>query len=626
MIFIDKMKNFKIYRTKTFLPTIKGNKKKNSAVLMMTPNFDSSKRLMNNEMFVNSGRYESYYIEKDVSFYINSKVVEEVDEAAIIKEQSELDICLESKRSELKDSDFGVSSKRKFPLDSEAHTRSAVKFFNYVDPEDEEELAKKLISAINKYDIDDINISEKNRFSKYYNPKKSITESAKIKKCKFCGSNNIGVYIKGEPVYICKDCSKYLGVVPFKEEYEIDNNAPEVDIIKTETLLKNLPESSLNLGDKVMFFNEANNPNDAQLKRLLYNYRLRYRKDVISMLDTVKKDVSWIKYAFPELNRYMKRNIFVDLYYYNSIFFEHNSWILKRGFNLYLDFMNRLLNHPNLKSNGYTYKTIFIPVIDWDKTHDGMIWNYRRSINPISCIYQLMFEGRLNDLKKTFGNIDVVFVGKNNYFKVNFSQIDAKDLKKFTAKFKLFCIKICTGEDFAEEDIDSTADHKEDTEVITAKIVDKIEKSKGIDLTQHLAKSTIKLAKKKTDYDSDEYRKTVKYSFTSYDPSDITIQNAKTKKDIEKIANDLEDNVDYYETDEEDNERTAAINKLSDAIASASEESDSEEDALDMLDNYEIDRILISLGNDDEVNISAARSTRMSNLDTAIMDKEMVRV
>ena len=61
--------------------------------------------------------------------------------------------------------------------------------------------------------------------------------------------------------------------------------------------------------------------------------------------------------------------------------------------------------------------------------------------------------------------------------------------------------------------------------------------------------------------------------------------------EIERIANDLEDNVDYYETDEEDNERTAAINKLSDAIASASEESDSEEDALDMLDNDEINRV-----------------------------------
>ena len=506
MIFIDKMKNFKIYRTKTFLPTIKGNKKKNSAILMMTPNFDSSKRLMNNDMFVNSKRYESYYIEKDISFYINSKVIEEVDESAIIKEQTELDVCLETKRSELKDSDFGVPNKRKFPLDTEDHTRSAVKFFNYVDPEDEEELAKRLISAMNKYDIDDINVSEKNRFSKYYHPKKAVTEATKIvKKCKFCGSNNIGVYIKGEPVYICKDCSKYLGVVPFKEEYDIDDNAPDVDIIQTETFLNNLPTNSLNLGDKVMLFDEATvTPNDSQLRRLLFNYRLKYRKDVIMLLDTVKKNIPWIKYAYPELNRYVNRNVFVDLYYYNAVFFEHNNWVLKRGFNLYLEFMDRLLNHPNLKANGYNYKTIFIPVIDWDKTHDGMIWNYRKSLNPISCIYQLMFEGRLNDLKKTFGDTDVIFVGKNNYFKVNFSQIELKDLKRFTVKFKLFCIKMCKGENFDEEDIDSTTDYKEDPAVISAKIVDKIENSKGIDLTQHLAKSSLKIMKNK---DTEEDKK-----------------------------------------------------------------------------------------------------------------------
>ena len=626
MIFIDKMKNFKIYRTKTFLPTIKGNKKKNSAILMMTPNFDSSKRLMNNDMFVNSKRYESYYIEKDISFYINSKVIEEVDESAIIKEQAELDVCLETKRSELKDSDFGVPSKRKFPLDTEDHTRSAVKFFNYVDPEDEEELAKRLISALNKYDIDDINVSEKNRFSKYYHPKKAVTEVTKmVKKCKFCGSNNIGVYIKGEPVYICKDCSKYLGVVPFKEEYEIDDNAPDVDIIQTETFLNNLPTNSLNLGDKVMLFDEATvTPNDSQLRRLLFNYRLKYRKDVIMLLDTVKKNIPWIKYAYPELNRYVNRNVFVDLYYYNAVFFEHNNWVLKRGFNLYLDFMNRLLNHPNLKANGYNYKTIFIPVIDWDKTHDGMIWNYRKSLNPISCIYQLMFEGRLNDLKKTFGDTDIIFVGKNNYFKVNFSQIELKDLKRFTVKFKLFCIKMCKGENFDEEDIDSTTDYKEDPEVISAKIVDKIENSKGIDLTQHLAKSSLKILKNK---DTEEDKKIYKYHTgtknVTLDLSKITFQNAKTKKEIERIAKDLEDEVDYFETDTEDNERTAAINKLSDAIAIASKDSDSEEDALDMLDTDEINRILISLGDDDEVNISAARSTRMSNLDKAIMDKEI---
>ena len=136
MIFIEKLKNFKIYRTKTFLPTVKGDKKKSSAVLLMSPNYESSKKLMNSDMFVNSGRFASYYLEKDVSYYINGKVVEEVEESTIIDNQIELQSCLESSRANLDDSEFGVSSKRKFPLDTEAHVRSAVKFFNYVEPED----------------------------------------------------------------------------------------------------------------------------------------------------------------------------------------------------------------------------------------------------------------------------------------------------------------------------------------------------------------------------------------------------------------------------------------------------------------------------------------------------------
>ena len=622
MIFIDKMKNFKIYRTKTFLPTEKGNKKRNSAVLMMTPNFDSSKRIMNNDMFVNSGRYESYYLEKDISFYINSKIIEDVNENTIIDNQKELSGIYEaSNRSEIPDSEFGVPSKRKFPLDCESRVRSAVKFFNYVDPEDEEELAKRLNEALKKYNITDINVSEKNRFSKYY--KKPITETTKIKKCKFCGSNNIKVYIKGEPIYICGNCSKYLGTVPFSEkdikESSLYNND---DIVFSENF--NIPSESLNLGDKIMFFGESSRINDSQLKRLLFNRRIKYRKDILSILNTVKQDIPWIKYAYPELSRYVNRNIFVDLYYYNSIFFENNTWILKRGFNLYLDFMDRLLNHPNLKSNGYRNKTIFIPVIDWDVTHDGMIWNYRKSINPISCIYQLMFDGNLTGLKKTFGSTNVIFIGNNNYFKVNFDQIDPKDLRKFTVKFKLFVIKICKGENFEEEDIDSSTDNKEDSEVIATKIADKIEKAKGIDLTKHLIKSTKKIEDlKKNGFAIKDNISINKHGVTTIDPSKITFQNAKTKKEINRINKDIDDEIDYSEQDEEDNERTDAINKLSDAIAAASDDSTSEDDALDMLDTDEINRILISLGDDDKVNISAARSTRMSNLDKAVLDKEI---
>lgn len=85
----------------------------------------------------------------------------------------------ERKRSELDDSEFGIPSQRKYPLDSEAHVRSAIKFFNYVDEEHEEELAKNIIKAMKKYGIDDVKISDKNRLSKYIK-KKPVKENTSI--------------------------------------------------------------------------------------------------------------------------------------------------------------------------------------------------------------------------------------------------------------------------------------------------------------------------------------------------------------------------------------------------------------------------------------------------------------
>ena len=247
MIFIEKMKNLKIYKTKTFLPTLKENKKKGSAVLLMTPNFESSKRLMNNEMFVNKNRFSSYYLERDVSYYINSNVVEEVDESAVLAEQAETEeFFLETKRSELPDSEFGVPEERKFPLDTEAHVRSAIRFFNYVEPKYEAELARRIIAKMKKFNITDIHVSEKNRFSKYYHPKKeaAVKESAEdkhVKKCKFCGSEDILVKIEGEPVYICKQCGKFLGVVPFREDSEMIKS----DIVEAV--------SEISTGENLMF-------------------------------------------------------------------------------------------------------------------------------------------------------------------------------------------------------------------------------------------------------------------------------------------------------------------------------------------------------------------------------------
>lgn len=91
------------------------------------------------------------------------------------------DINLESalstkERNKLKDSDFGLPKKRKYPLHDEEHVRLAIKFFNYVDEKDEKELAENIIKKIKEYNME-VNVGPNNRFSKYYSPK---NESAVI--------------------------------------------------------------------------------------------------------------------------------------------------------------------------------------------------------------------------------------------------------------------------------------------------------------------------------------------------------------------------------------------------------------------------------------------------------------
>ena len=662
MIMIDKMKNLKIYRSKTFLPFLSTDKKNGSAILLLTPNYESSKRLMNNEMFINNKRYMSYYLEKDVSYYINAKHIEEVDESAILNEQVELeDMLLETKRSELPDSAFGVPSKRKFPLDTEAHVRSAIKFFNYVDPEDEELLAKKIIAAMKKYGIyGKVRVSEKNRFSKYYHPK-DVVKEANFEgiPAYHCIMDKMDIYYsmwkngtmsesvaKKNLLQLMKNnmClpaeATELDVPGFDEYY---NNRGQFgitsrDIIKRPDItvtecLRELSESEyLNMGDKILLFNEAGKANDSQLRKILYKDRIRMRKDLLLLLDKVKEDNPFIKFAYPDIKRLHNKNVFVDLYFYNAIFFENNTWALKKGMNLYLDFMTRLITHPNIKS--YKKKTIFIPVLDWDNKHDGMVWNFRSSINPISCIYNLMFTGMSNQLKKTFGDIDIIFVGSDKYFKINFSEIDAKDIKRFAITLRLFATKICKNEPFEADDIDTSVENKDSKEVLQAKIVDKIENSKGIDLTKQVAAAAKKQEEAESgtdatkDKEAKEYNNTMKKSMTKDSRSIGTSKNPKVNRTLKPAAAITEEEPEddtAPEQEDDDSRRAAEIETLARAIAqqSAEEDNDTEDDVLDDLDNDEIKRILADLGEDDTINISASRSSRMNSLDEKLLDKEI---
>ena len=64
---------------------------------------------------------------------------------------------------------YGIPELKKYPMPDADHVRSAIRFFNYVEPRYEEELAKAILKRMKEYGLtfDDFTVGEENRFSKY---------------------------------------------------------------------------------------------------------------------------------------------------------------------------------------------------------------------------------------------------------------------------------------------------------------------------------------------------------------------------------------------------------------------------------------------------------------------------
>lgn len=642
MIFLDKAKHMRIYKTQLFLPTKADDKKKGSMIFLLSPHYNASKRLIGNNLFVNKLRYSSYYIERDLTYYVNDKTIKDVDidleEVNENYEYQSLQEMSSAERNKLPDSAFGIPSKRKFPLDTEARVRSAIKFFNYCDPEDEEELARNIIKAMKKFNITDVNVGDKNRFSKYYKSTNESSDTIAIKKDRVC-------YNQLDYIYSCWKCGTLPESVARQKIYQIRNNfmvnadddsastmptpeeyfkakgnlVAESELYPTSKFLAEVTDETLNIGDKVFIFDE-DAKYDPQLKRLLYKDRLKKRNDVIALYNTVQQDFSFIKYVFPDVKKYIGKNLFVDLYYYNNSFFENNKWIQKRGFDLYYDFMQRLLNDKKFTSNGYSFKTIFVPVNEWDRYKDSSVWNYKKNINPISIIYQLMFTENISKLKSLFKNTNLVFVGSDSYFRLNFSEVEPKQIKQLAIKFKNYTIKMCNNEEFDSEDLDTSADNTDSPEVIRAKITDVIDINKGIDLTPQIA--------------AIDTQKAIKLTSTSQKKAEIKSNTNLEKKIAKAEYQPKTDKLTQVTSNPSVKKQTLDTKKmeLAQKIDKATMNASDEDEAYDNLEYEESEEDTASLvallqdiqtSSDDSVDLTAGRAARMSELDKKLMDTEI---
>lgn len=91
-------------------------------------------------------------------------------------EQKMDQLNLEHSESEVSDEDlYGIPEVKKFPMPDKKHVKSAIRFFNYVDPKYEKELAEAILEKAEEFGLvfdEDITVGEDNRLKKYLPEKK----------------------------------------------------------------------------------------------------------------------------------------------------------------------------------------------------------------------------------------------------------------------------------------------------------------------------------------------------------------------------------------------------------------------------------------------------------------------
>ena len=702
MIFSKDVKNLLVYKRQMFLPTLENssspNKKKNSAIFLVTPNRQSSMSLMKHPLLVNKLRYRGYYIERDLTYYIGAKKIEKdepLEESYICsinttenedyivsysgynKDVEVLEKIFDEEDYKNVLGDIGTDSipvlnltVSNFPStdnyfsffvsENEGKTHITIHVPRYDNTESIDNYARRILNFIYKAVYITIHPEE------YGTANPSIFADTLTAGDTQYADQPIGtkfgeLYERG-PITLenIGRKFKYASTSKFKRQFSLKLNTMKRVLDKVNanfTPQMNLPtigspntapthsestftsnhteidefflreiegsDNCISLGDsRVLFLSE--NTNNAQLRKILYFDRIKTRKQIMDIYKEVKTVCPFINLTYPEINKYAQNNLFVDLYYYNEAYFRNSTYTLNRGFNIYFDLLKKLINDPRITNAGYTNKSIFIPVLDWNKNPRARMWLFREDINPISIIYQLMISDPAA-CKATFGKSDIFFFDNYRFFKINFSEFkDNNEIKKAAIKFRLFIGKFVANANVDPEDEDQTNTNEETPEVIKTKIYDKIEATKGVDLTGK-EKGRIK--------DIKDLEKAEKPAKDFADRSVQTTRNSSVATKSTSVADTVkkeDESKDTIYTKSVDKEKQAEkernLQRLASMISDISKRANSEDQAIAIMDDEdELKQILVSIDNykNDGVDMSSTRASRINDINNQLLDKEV---
>lgn len=372
MIFTDELEYNRIYKKGLYLPITDDDKLKGSVVFLLSSSHQLSLSLLNNPLLL-TRYYRSYYIEKNVVYYINQEgYIDRGLKPEVITESS----LSNEERKKLKDSDFGIPEERKYPLIDKYHVLQAIKYFNKANPKYEAELAKNINKQIKKFELK-VNVGNNNRFKNY-----------------FVDSYKEAFYIGG--LY--------------------DDIVSNDDFIRVKTETNNI---AFGFNSNVNPINENKIYNN-KLKKLLYKERFKTPKEVLNIYDTMRKTYPFIKKTFLNYEKYKSENLIVDLGYYCESFFKERlmSDINKQSL-LFDDFLNRLINDNRL-NNLYSKKTVLIPLQGWEDEDN----------NPISLFIRMAKNIKNKELLRKWKKVDFIIFDDYGYFKVNIGDLQMNNIYK----------------------------------------------------------------------------------------------------------------------------------------------------------------------------------------------------
>lgn len=537
--YLSEIKNETLYRRKFFLPINEEDKRHNSLIFLLSNSFMSSNELRNNQFTINTNRsFISYYMEPNVKYYMNlneNTLVSQFEKMDLIDEDVEIEdedsIIFEAKTD---DKNYGLPELKKYPMPDVSHVKSAIRFFNYVDKEHEEELANAIKRNIKKFGIKKINVGTKNRLSKYVknmkevNIKNSSTNEIKEESSLILAPKNI----KEERTIEESENIQFDKLPKFHNNYYLsdDNNSFILPYTESNSIM-----------------NEAS-PYDNKLKLMLYKDRIKSNREALRIFKNIRELDKKIQKTFLNIDRYKGLNLFVDLYYYNELFLRNVKMNPQKGNDMYFDFISNILLDKRYDKD-YKVKSVFIPVKISEYGNiikkDSYAWDYFNNINILSSLAKVIRSKNIK-LNKLDG-YTFVFLGNNGYFKTD--KISEIQYPRFISLIKKL---------YNQDAVIDTDENKDSPKAIKTQIINTIETSKSVeinnlvgtttsskDTTKRLTTSDVTTSAD-IEKDKEEIVKVVDHyskSATSVDNALDNINNTEMDADyFKKILKDLENN------------------------------------------------------------------------------------